>query len=185
MPRLKNILKLNQQADKVVLSEPRKNIIVVRNPLTLKYLFLLSILLSCKSGPRKVIVAHHGQNPTTQMAVKRDTSSIYKHNPYETGKDTVRLNKAMDKIFKFPEVEAISKQINNSSKGIHSASIMEHDEFNGDTSYYHFMVGDNSHNDRYVNIFNFLMDKKTGQIKAYDPAFDTIMNLQDWRKSQK
>ena len=83
----------------------------------MKYLFLLTILLSCKSGPRKVVVAHNDQDTGTQVAVKRDTSSIDIHDPFETGKDTVRLNKVMDKIFKFPEVEAINKQIDKSSKG--------------------------------------------------------------------
>lgn len=151
----------------------------------MKYLFFLTILLSCKSGPRKLIVPHNDSDTTTQSTVKRGTTSTDIHDPYETGKDTVRLNKAMNKIFKFPEVEAITKQINKSSKGTHSASIMVRDEFNGDTTYYQFMVGDNSHDDRYVNIFNFLMDKKTEQIKAYDPALDSIMSLQDWRKYRK
>jgi hypothetical protein len=151
----------------------------------MKYLFLLSILLSCKSGPRKVVVPHLDNDTTKQGTFKRDTTSIDNHDPFETGKDTVRLNKAINRIFKFPEVEAITKQINKNSKGAHSASIMVRDEFNGDTTYYQFMVGDNSHDDRYVNIFNFLMDKRTGQIKAYDPALDSIMSLQDWRKSRK
>lgn len=151
----------------------------------MKYLFLLSILLSCKNEPRKVIVAHRDLNKNTGVTVKSDTSTIDIHDPYETGRDTVRLNKAMDKIFKFPEVEAVTKQINKSSKGKNSASIMVRDEFNGDTSYYDFMVGDNSHDDRYINIFNFLLDKRTGQIKAYEPVLDSIMSLQDWRKSRE
>ena len=91
----------------------------------------------------------------------------------------------MDKIFKFPEVQAINKQIDKTSKGTHGVSIMVHDEFKGDTSYYHFMVGDNSNEDRYMNVYDFLLDKKTGQIKAYDPSLDSIMNLQDWRKTRK
>jgi hypothetical protein len=151
----------------------------------MKYLFLLIVLIGCKSGQRKVIVAHNDSDTTTQATAKRATTSIDIHDPYVTGKDTVRLNKAMDKIFKFPEVEAITKQINKSSKGTHSASIMVRDEFNGDTTYYQFMVGDKSHDDRYVSIFNFLMDKKTGQFKAYNPALDSIMSLQDWRSSRK
>jgi len=151
----------------------------------MKYLFLLTILLGCKNGPRKFIVAHNDSGTTAQATVRRDTSSIDIHDPYETGKDTVRLNKAMDKIFKFPEVEAVTKQIKENNKGTHSASIMVYDEFNGDTSYYHFMVGDNSHEDRYMNIYDFLLDKKTGQIKAYDPSLDSIMNLLDWRKARK
>lgn len=151
----------------------------------MKYLFLLTVLLSCKSGPRKVIVAHPDKDTATPVTVKRDTASIDIHDPYETGKDTVRLNKVMDKIFKFPEVEAINKQIDKTSNGEHGVSIMVHDEFNGDTSYYHFMVGDNSHDDRYVNIFNFILDKKTNEIKAYDPALDTVLSLQEWRKTRK
>src|SRR3954465_8543039 len=102
----------------------------------MKYLFLLTILLSCKSRPRKVIVANSGQDTTTQATINRDTTSIDVHDPYETGKDTVRLNAIMDKIFKFPEVQAINKQINKNSKGTHGVSIMVHDEFNGDTSYF-------------------------------------------------
>ena len=91
----------------------------------------------------------------------------------------------MDKIFKFPEVEAVNEQIDKASKGTHGVSIMVHDEFNGDTSYYHFMVGDNSHEDKYMNVYDFLLDKKTRQIKAYDPSLDSIMNLKDWRNTRK
>lgn len=98
----------------------------------MKRLFLLSILLSCKSGPRKVSVAHHAQVTNRKVAaVKHDTSSSDMHVPYRIGKDTVRLNKAMDKIFKFAEVEAITKQINKISKGKHSASKMVYDELMG------------------------------------------------------
>ena len=151
----------------------------------MKYLFLLSILLGCKSERRKVIVAHHSQGTTIKATVKRDTSSIDIHDPFETGKDTIRLNRVMNKIFKFPEVETINKQIDETSKGKHGVSISVHDEFNGNTSYYHFMVGDNSQEVRYINVYDFLLDKNTGQIKAYDPVLDSIMNLQDWRKARK
>ena len=151
----------------------------------MKYLLLLTILLSCKGGPGKVIVAHHNPDTTTQMAVKKDTSSIDIHDPYETGKDTTRLNKIMKTISKFPEVEALNKQINKNSKGTHGVSFMVHDEFDSDTSYYHFELGDNSHEDRYVNIYDFLLEKKTGQIKVYDHLSGAIMSLQDWRKKRK
>src|SRR4051794_29579880 len=111
----------------------------------MKYLFLLTILVSCKSEPRKVIVAHPKLDTTAQVSVRSDTTSVDLHDPYETGKDTVRLNKVMGEILMFPEVQAINKQIRKNSKGIHGISIMVHDEFNGDTSYYHIMAGDNSH----------------------------------------
>jgi hypothetical protein len=163
----------------------RKAVKRCASPPNMKYLFVLTIFLSCKSGPRKVIVAHSGSNTTTQMTIHRDTSSIDTNDPYETGYDTVRLNKAMDKIFKFPEVEAINKQIDKTTNGKHGVSIMVHDQFNGDTSFYHFRVGDNSHEDRYVNVFDFLLYKQTNEIKAYDPTLDTVLSLQEWRKTRK
>jgi len=106
----------------------------------MKYFFLIVFLLSCKTGPAKVI-AHNPENDTTSPASA-------KHDPYETGKATVRLNAVMERILKFPEVEAINKQISNSSKGVHGVSIIVRDEFEGDTAYYDFMVEDNSHEDR-------------------------------------
>jgi len=150
----------------------------------MKYLFLLTILLSCKSEPRKVIVARTKVDTTAPLSIKRDTNSVDTHDPYETGKDTVRLNKVMDKIFKFPEVQAINKQIDKNSKGTHGVSIMVEDEFDEDTSYYHFRIGDNSHEERYENIYDFLLEKKTGQIKVYDPVSDSILSLKDWRKNR-
>jgi hypothetical protein len=150
----------------------------------MKYFFLLIVLLSCKSDP-KVVEVHTPNDTTAATSVKRDTSSIDIHNPYETGKDTIRLNKVMDEIFNFPEVKAINEQINKNSKGAHGVSIMVEDNFDGDTSYYHFRVGDNSHEDRYENIYDFLLDKETGEIKAYDNVSDLIMTLKDWRKNRK
>src|SRR3569833_3196705 len=108
----------------------------------MKYFFLLIVLLSCKSDP-KVVEVHTPNDTTAATSVKRDTSSIDIHNPYETGKDTIRLNKVMDEIFNFPEVKAINEQINKNSKGALGVSIMVEDNFDGDTSYYHFRVGDN------------------------------------------
>ena len=117
--------------------------------------------------------------------IERDTSTIDIHDPYETGKDTVRLNAVMDKIFKFPEVQAINRQINKATKGAHGVSIMVSDEFDGDTSYYHFKVGDNSNDYMYHNIYDFLLEKNTGKIKVYESVSDSIMNLKDWRKSRQ
>jgi len=150
----------------------------------MKYIFFLLILISCKNGPRKVIAAHTNQDTTTRAPSTPGTTSIDIHDPYQTGKDTTRLNKVMDEIFSFPEVQAINKQINKNSKGAHGVSIMVHDEFGGDTSYYHFQVGDNSHDERYENIYDFLFEKHTGQIKVYDPLSDSIITLPEWRKKQ-
>jgi hypothetical protein len=151
----------------------------------MKYLLLTFAFLSCKSGPKKMIPPHVGEDSTTNVSVRREASGIDIHDPYETGKDTVRLNAAMDKIFKFPEVQIVDKQIRKKSEGLHGVAIMVRDEFQADTAYYDFMVGDNSHEDRYVNMFNFILEKKTGQIKVYDSITDSIMNLKDWRKTRK
>jgi hypothetical protein len=141
-------------------------------------------LLSCNTGPRKVIIPHVDKDSTSTFVLRNDTSIIDMHDPYETGKDTFRLNAVMDKIFKFPEVQEINRQIIKNSKGKHGVSLMVSDEFDGDTSYYDFSVGDNSHEERYENIFDFILVKKTGQIKVYEPISDSIMSLEDWRKTR-
>ena len=151
----------------------------------MKYIILFLVLLSCHSGTGKVIQPHIEQTPTSTASLKQDTSTIDKYDPYETGKDTVRLNAAMEQIFKFPEVQAINRQITKKSKGAHGVSIMVRDNFDGDTAYYDFSIGDNSHADRYQNIFNFILEKKTGQIKVYNPVIDSIMSLKDWRKTRR
>lgn len=142
-------------------------------------------MLSCNSGPVKVIRPNVDKGLTSTASTERDTSTIDIHDPYETGKDTVRLNAVMGKIFKFPEVQEINRQIIKNSKGKHGVSIMVSDELDGDTSYHDFRVGDNSHEERYENIFDFVFVKETGQIKVYDPVSDSIMSLKDWRKARK
>jgi hypothetical protein len=149
----------------------------------MKYIILLAILTSCKSEPRKVVATHNEKDTVDQKSVKSSSTSVDLHDPFQTGKDTIRLNKAMDKIFKFPEVQDINNQIDRNSHGKHGVSFMVTDNFDGDTSYYLFEVGDNSH-DRYMNIYDFLLEKKTGQIKAYDQLSDSIMTLKEWRKAR-
>lgn len=151
----------------------------------MKYLFLIIVLLSCRDEPRKVTVRHTEDDTTAVASVKEDATGINVHDPFQSGKDTARLNAIIEKIWKFPEVEAINRQITRTSKGKHGVAIMVDDEFDNDTSYYSFMVGDNSHDDRYVNIFIFRYDKKKGQIKVYDPIADSIISLQEWRKERK
>ena len=151
----------------------------------MKYLFLLIIFLSCKSDQKKVIVTNTNNDKTVQIPVKHDSSFIDQHDPYVTGKDTAQLNKVTDIINKFPEVKYINAQIEKTSKEKHGISFIVRDEFSGDTSYYAFQVGDNSQEDRYVNIYDFLFEKKTGQIKVYDHLSGSIMSLQDWRKGRK
>ena len=159
---------------------------VVRYFLNMKcYFFIAIVLLGCKNKTANVVSSPIEKDTTSRRTVKPDSITIDIHDPYLIGKDTVRLNIAIDQIFNFPEVKAITKQILKNSKGKHGTTIMTRDEFGNDTLYYWFRVGDNSLDDRYVNIFNFVMDKKTGEIKAYDSVNDSIMSLKDWRKGRK
>lgn len=123
----------------------------------------------------------HASNDT----IRRDTTTIDIHDPYQTGKDTVRLNAVMDKIFKFPEVRAINRRIIKATKGAQGVSIMVSDEFDNDTSYYDFRVIDNSSDYIYHTMYDFLLEKKTWQIKVYESASDSIISLKDWRKSRR
>ena len=106
------------------------------------------------------------------------------HDPFQTGKDTAVLNHVLERISKFPEVQTVNKQIEKNSGGKHGVSIITRDALGSDTAYYLFEVGDNSKGDRYVNIFNFVLEKKTGQIKVYDPVMDSILTLKAWRKTR-
>lgn len=107
------------------------------------------------------------------------------HDPFQTGKDTAVLNNVLERIYKFPEVQAVNKQIEKNSNGKHGVSIITRDELDSDTAYYVFEVGNNSRDDRYINIFNFLLEKKTGEIKVYDPVTDSILTLKAWRKTRQ
>ena len=116
---------------------------------------------------------------------KLDSATIDIHDPYQTGRDTARLSGVIDRIFNFPEVKSITKQILKSSKGKHGATIITRDEFGSDTLFYWFRVGDNSHDDRYANIFDFVMNKKTGEVRVCNSATGSILSLKDWRKTRK
>src|ERR1700709_1189031 len=153
----------------------------------MKYLFLLTILFGCGNKQKKVLVAHTNKDTTVQASSnsKYDCTFVNRKNLFSTRMHTTLLNKVMGKIVMFPEVENINEQIYKSSKGKHGVTFFVHDEFVGDTLYYDFEVGDNSHEDRYVNIYNFLLEKKTGLIKVYDPTSDSILSLKNWRKKRK
>jgi hypothetical protein len=148
----------------------------------MKYISFIVIFLGCTNGPPKGTVSHVEKDTTYQTRLVRDSSSINMHDAYGNDRDTIRRNAAMNTIYNFPEVKELDKLIRKSSKGAHGVSFIVEDEFEGDTSYYHFSVGDNSHEEKYEKIFDFLLEKKTGQIKVYDSAKDSIMSVQAWRK---
>lgn len=88
----------------------------------------------------------------------------------------------MSRIYKFPEVLALDKRIKKTTKGMHGVSLTVRDKFEKDSSYYEFLVGDNSGPDRYVNIYTYLLEKNTRIIKVYNHNDGAIMKLEEWRK---
>jgi hypothetical protein len=89
------------------------------------------------------------------------------------------INKAIERIHNLPEVMRLEKKISTSTNGAHGVAYISNVHFNGDSSIYHIQVGDNSKNDRYVVIYNFLVDKKSGAIKAYDAVRDSILSIRN------
>ena len=143
----------------------------------MKYFLPLIFLLSCYDQPAKLTPPMHDQQIETH-----DNSAADLHAPYNTGKDTARLNRVIEELSQFPEVQRLTQQIDKNGNGKHGVSFMVKDEFEGDSTLYHFEVGDNSHQDRCVNVYDFVMLKKTGEIKAYDHLSGKLMGLEEWRK---
>jgi hypothetical protein len=133
----------------------------------MKYFIIIFLLSACGNSQQNVI-----QYPVA-------TDSV---DPYQTGRDTASLDLAERSIFNFPEVQVVNKRIQKKSGGKHGVAISARDNFNGDTAYYLFEVGDNSNDDRYQIIYNFLKIKKTGEIKFYDTVTDSILTLKEWRE---
>ena len=150
----------------------------------MKNLLIIFLFLACRNRQQKETPPLKGIDTNSKANINIDKPTIDLHDACKNEKDTTRLNKAIVQIFKFPEVQVVNKQLLKNSKGKHGVAFMTRDQFGGDTAFYWFEVGDNSRDDRYVNIFNFLLEKKTGQIKAFDTMNDSIMSLKDWRKTR-
>lgn len=152
---------------------------------TITALFLLACV-SCGSQPETTEATPVTQDTLTAAALPASTDSIthYAHDPYTTGTDTARLNAAMHKIYQLAEVQEIDSIIRQSTQGKHGVAFMMENGWNQDTTYYRFIVGNNAHEDRYETIFNFVLDKKTEEIKIYDPLVDSLLSIEDWRKTK-
>jgi hypothetical protein len=96
-----------------------------------------------------------------------------------SGLDQKNINKAIESIHNLPEVIKLENKISTSTNGAHGVAYISNVHFHGDSSIYHIQVGDNSQNDRYVVIYNFLVDKKSGAIKAYDSVGDSTLSITD------
>ena len=151
----------------------------------IKYLIFLSFLLSCNNDPEKPGTRKTKDNAIIQAAIGQDSASASVDDPYKSGQDTVLLNTIMDKIFGFPEVEETERQIRKRTRGAHGVAIFVQEGVGRYGSSYVFRVGDNSHEDRYESIYDFVFDKKTGQISVYDAATGSVIPLEDWRKMNK
>ena len=145
----------------------------------MKYLIVIIIVLSCKSSTNNVL--NNSKSNHSQTVQRKDSFTLHKYDPFITGKDTLRLNLAINSIYNFPEVQAIDERINTQSEMKNGVAFMVHDNFGGDTSYYRISVGNNSRSDRFETIYNFLFAKKTSEIKVVDPINDSIITLDQWR----
>lgn len=143
---------------------------------------LLLVFTGCTNQPAQSVVPPPGQNAPDSHSIHANSEDAISNEAVKADKDAARLNAAMDIIFKLPEVQAIDKLIQTSTQGKRGVSIMLQDEMNQDSNYYNLMVGNNAHEDRFENIFNFLVNKKTQEIKVYEPVTDSTMSLEDWRK---
>jgi hypothetical protein len=112
----------------------------------MKYLVFIVVILSCKSSPKKVFIPSYQRD--SSIVQKKDSVTMDFHDPFMTGKDTVRLNKVMDIVYNLPEVQAIDKRINDWSKATHGISMSVQDNFGGDTSYHNILVGNKSKAER-------------------------------------
>ena len=148
----------------------------------MKYVFIFVLLLGCKGDPQKTGA---DRDTTAYLTIKPGTDSLAEKETSPPHNDTIQMGPLMDTIFRLPEVQDIHKKISKSSRGAHGVSMQVSQEFNGNSSYYCLRVGDNSREDRYYNIFIFLIDKKTKEIKAYDTVLDSIMSLEDWRRTRE
>ena len=146
----------------------------------MKYLIFIVVLWSCTNSPKKVLIPSHRNDSFVRLRKDSVTSDL--QDPFMTAKDTTRLNHVMDLIYNFSEVQALDKLINDRSKATHGVSMSVKDNFGGDTSYYSISVGDNSKTERWEPVYNFLLVKKTNELRVYEPDSDSIMTIKLWRK---
>jgi hypothetical protein len=150
----------------------------------MKYLLLL-LLISCQGQPHNE--AQPTSNKDSTSLIKSSADSFPRNLSFQEDyeHDTMHIGLIVKKLNKFPEVQLLDKQIRKASKGIHGVSYQILNKYGKDTSYYVIEVGDNSHDDRYINVYTFLMEKKTSVIKIYEPVNDSFMSLKEWRRTGK
>jgi hypothetical protein len=142
----------------------------------MKYFLFIVCFFACKnkSGPE----LDQKEHSKTRKSISIPTIDSNEKNFQHLESDST-LNKAIERIHQLPVVIRLEKKISISTNGAHNASFISNIQFNGDSSYYHIQVGDNSQKDRYVVHYNFLVDKKSGSIKAYDSVRDSIISIDD------
>lgn len=98
--------------------------------------------------------------------------------------DSVQINQAIEQIYQLEEVKQLDQLIKKNTSGKQGVAIMVDPQLMNESGYYAFNVG-NNHEDRYENIYTFLVRKSGTAISVYDPVLDSVLTLEDWRKQKK
>jgi len=89
----------------------------------------------------------------------------------------------IDIIFKLPEVKKESENIEQESQGRRHLSIVIYKKPSKHRNFYWIKVWEDN-GISYTTHFNFYVYQKSLEIKYYDPAVDTIIDLKVWRNNR-
>lgn len=142
----------------------------------MKYFLFIFCIYACENKSASEL--DEKELSKTRKSIAIPLIEPYNKNVQQLESDSI-LMKAIERIHKLPIVMRLEKKISISTNGAHGVAYISNFHFNGDSSYYHIQVGDNSQSDRYVVIYNLLVHKESGAIKAYDSVRDSIISITD------
>lgn len=129
------------------------------------YLFFLviSVMISCQQSPKK-------EKSKTDIKPKTESAALNQED------QLIKLITDLD------EVKRKSIQVKKESNGKrHLSTYMDDSPAADDTDYWMKVAEDNG--DSYVTYYTFAVDKKTRQIRFYDVLQDSLISLNQWRKT--
>ena len=92
-------------------------------------------------------------------------------------------DRAVNMVMNLPEVKQASQEIEKGSNGKHHLAVyVDTPPTNTDPNYWVKVAEDNGGS--LVTDYMFTVDGKTHQIKYYDTAQDTLVTLDQWRKTK-
>jgi hypothetical protein len=95
-------------------------------------------------------------------------------------KDSIKIDKILDRVLALPEVKAECKYVETESKGTRHLAVAMYATPTKNRKYYWVKAWeDNGMND--VSHFNFFVDGKNQAIKYLDTVNDTLLELKAWR----